>query len=280
MLIQDWLTNSTKILAEAGIATARLDAEIILAHTIRKPRTYLHAHSDEPLEERQQEVANARIDLRLDRVPVAYIIGHKEFYGRKFKVTTATLIPRPESEVLIEMVDEILQDAASLASLKLKPLRILDVGTGSGALGITIKCEHPDADILVTLLDKSRHALAVAKENAILLNADATFVQSDLLKDYVYSSDIIVANLPYVDPSWPRSPETNYEPAEALFADNHGLALIYSLILQTTNKLNRGGHLVIEADPVQHEPIKKLAKRHGLVLRSIKDYGISFNKIV
>jgi methylase of polypeptide subunit release factors len=107
-----WLTDAIAQLA--AVPSPRLDAEIILAHTIGKPRTYIHAHPDEALTERQTEIANARIDLRVDRVPIAYIIGHKDFYGRRFTVTTATLVPRPESELMIDLLKEAYGHNASL----------------------------------------------------------------------------------------------------------------------------------------------------------------------
>ena len=96
--IRIWLRDAAEQLASVGIPSALLDAEIILAHTLRKSRTWLHAHGDETINIRDLEIANARLDLRLDRTPIAYIIGHKEFYSRLFKVTPSVLIPRPESE--------------------------------------------------------------------------------------------------------------------------------------------------------------------------------------
>lgn len=271
----NWLQKATKQLANAGIPTARLDAELLLAHTLRKPRTWLHAHDDEPLTDRQYEIANARLDLRLDRVPVAYIIGHKEFYGRPFKVTTATLIPRPESEALIELLSLALPHNASL--LKERPLHLVDVGTGSGSLGITAKLEHPE--LKVSLVDTSRHALMVAEENAQTLQADVELLTSDLLSSYPYVADVIVANLPYVNPEWERSPETNHEPSTALFAKQNGLALIFELIAQTKEKLAHGGSLILEADPVQHDDIKKEAVKHGLAEQERRDYGMLLHKI-
>jgi len=273
--IATWITTATAQLTAASIPSAHLDAEIILAHTLRKPRTWLHSHHDAALESRQQEIANARLDLRLDRVPVAYIVGHKEFYGRRFKVTTATLIPRPESEALIELLAEALPQNERLIAER--PLRLVDVGTGSGCLGITAVLEHPELD--VTLIDTSRHALTVAEENANSLHAPVQPLQSDLLTAYPFVADIIVANLPYVDPEWERSPETNHEPAQALFAPNNGLALIFELIAQTKDKLARGGKLLLEADPVQHAAIKKEAARYGLALQLQSDYALLFDKI-
>ena len=273
--VKVWLERAARQLAKAEIPTARLDAELLLAHTLRKPRTWLHAHDDETLEPRQQEIANARLDLRLDRVPVAYIIGHKEFYGRRFKVTTATLIPRPESERLIELLDETLP--GTVATLNKDTLRLVDVGTGSGNLGITAKLEHPQLD--VTLLDTSRHALTIAEDNAQELKAEVSLLKSDLLSAYPFSADIIIANLPYVDIEWERSPETNHEPASALFANNGGLALILDLLPQTKEKLTRGGKLLIEADPEQHFKIITEAAQYGLIVSKSVDYAILFDKV-
>jgi release factor glutamine methyltransferase len=208
-------------------------------------------------------------------VPVAYIIGHKEFYGYSFKVTTATLIPRPESETLIELLGDALPKNERL--IVEKPLRLVDVGTGSGNLGISAKLTYPELD--VTLVDVSRHALTVAEDNARLLQADVALIKSDLLTSYPFVADIIIANLPYVDPEWERSPETDHEPASALFAQNNGLALIFNLLIQTKEKLARGGKLILEADPTQHDAIKKEASRYGFVLHEQKEYGLLFDKL-
>ena len=273
--VKDWIDDATRQLQHASIPSARLDAELLLAHTIRKPRTWLHGHGDEALDDRSVEIANARLDLRLDRVPVAYIIGHKEFYGRRFKVNTATLIPRPESESLIELLHEALPKNQSL--LNERPLRLVDVGTGSGSLGITAKLEHPELE--VTLTDISRHALKVADQNAEVLGAEITSLQSNLLANYPFIADIIIANLPYVDTEWERSPETEHEPASALFAEKNGLALIFELLTQTRAKLANGGKLILEADPQQHPDIIKEAIKNGLVLTETNDYGILFEKL-
>lgn len=273
--VKDWLDDATKQLVFANIGTARLDSELILAHTLRQNRSYLHAHQDDILSARDLEIANARLDLRLDHVPVAYIIGHKEFYGRRFRVSTATLIPRPETEALLDLLAEALPKNSALITEA--PLRLVDVGTGSGILGITAKLEYPELD--VTLVDISRHALKVAEQNARSLHADVTTLRSDLLANYVFMADIILANLPYVDPDWERSKETQHEPEEALFAANGGKALIFELLSQTNAKLATGGTLILEADPEQHEAIKTEAKKYGLLLQAEKDYGLSFQKL-
>jgi len=271
--IKAWLHESTQRLIGAGIGSAKLDAEIILAHTLRKSRTYLHAHDDDVLSPRQYEIADARLLLRLDRTPIAYIIGHKEFYGRLFKVTPATLIPRPESETIIEILKEQLPRNTSLLK---ETRKLIDVGTGSGCLGITAKLEFPELD--VTVSDISRHALNVAQENAKQLRAEVTILQSNLLSQYPFTADYIVANLPYVATEWERSPETNYEPALALFAKNDGLELIYKLIEECDDHLSKNGLLILEADPRQHQAIVGRAKKHGLQLGEIRGFIAYFVK--
>lgn len=268
--ISQWLHMATQQLQAAGSPSARLDAELLLSHTLRKPRTWLVAHTEEQLEPRHIDIARARLDLRLDRVPIAYIIGHKEFYGRPFKVTTATLIPRPESESLIELLRQCL--SLRRATTPRAPLTLVDVGTGSGNLGITAKLEFPELD--VTLIDISRHALLVAEKNAHELHADVNIIESNLLDGYSETADIVLANLPYVDPTWPRSPETNHEPASALFADNHGEALIRELILQCRTKLRSGGSLLLEADPTQHDNLVAAGNEVGFVEVAREGYAL------
>lgn len=260
------------MLAEAGIASARLDAELILTHTLRKSRTYLHAHGDDEIDVRYLDILDTRLALRIDRVPLAYIIGHKEFYGRSFKVTPATLIPRPESETMIDLLKEI----ASQPELPLsgEALKLVDVGTGSGCLGITAKLEFPELD--VTLLDTSRHALTVAENNAKSLQADVRTLRSDLLQGYPFTADFILANLPYVSTDWEVSPETRHEPSDALFASDDGLALIFRLLQEAPGRLALKGMLFIEADPRQHSAITSQAKAHGFNLQTSRGFILVF----
>ena len=267
MIIRIWIRDAAEQLANAGIVSALLDAEIILAHTLRKSRTWLHAHDNESVLPRELEIANARLDLRLDRTPIAYIVGHKWFYGRLFKVSPATLIPRPESEVLIELLSTYITQGMKT---------LIDVGTGSGCLGITAKLEHPH--LTVTLSDISRHALSVAATNAATLHADVALLRSDLLDTAPHYYDIILANLPYVDRTWERSPETNYEPELALFADKNGIALIQKLIAQAFPRLRSAGLLILEADPYQHPRLIKLAESDGFQHIETKGYGLVFRK--
>ena len=263
MIISEWLKIATKSLKTANIPSARLDAELILANTLRKNRTYLHAHLDEEIDPRRFDIANARLDLRLDRVPIAYILGYKEFYGRRFTVSPSVLIPRPESEDLISLFLE-------LTASEIAEKVLIDVGTGSGCLGITAKLER--SNLSVILSDISKPALNIAEKNANSLNADVHIQQQSLLNGQLKPVDYIFANLPYVDKNWDVSPELQYEPDIALFAEDEGLKLILQLISQVPRCLTSEGLLFIEADPQQHNRIIDEAMKNGFV----KERGLNY----
>ena len=263
MIISEWLKIATKSLKIANIPSARLDAELILANTLRKNRTYLHAHLDEEIDPRRFDIANARLDLRLDRVPIAYILGYKEFYGRKFTVSPSVLIPRPESEDLISLFLE-------LTASEIAEKVLIDVGAGSGCLGITAKLER--SNLSVILSDISKPALNIAEKNANALNADVYIQQQSLLNGQLRPVDYIFANLPYVDKNWDVSPELQYEPDIALFAEDEGLKLILQLISQAPRCLTPEGLLFIETDPQQHNRIIDEAVKNGFVKERVLNY--------
>lgn len=254
MNIATWLKNAAKQLKAIGIASARLDTELILANTLRKNRTYLHAHLDEEIDPRRVDIADARLSLRLDRVPLAYILGCKEFYGRKFTVSPAVLVPRPESEEMITLF-------LALTAGEIAPKTLIDIGTGSGCLGITAALERPS--LRVILSDISPRAIKIAEKNASNLHARVTLEQQSLLSGQIEPVDYILANLPYVDRDWDVSPELRHEPAEALFAADNGLRLIETLIEQAPRHITAGGLLFLEADPRQHQAILHQARHHG-----------------
>lgn len=198
------------------------------------------------------------------KLPKAYRDGYIDFYGRKFFVTPDVLIPRPETE---QMIDAVLNLAGKAYLPGVKPSKnvlpekpvILDVGTGSGCIGITLKKELPEAEVYVS--DISEKALEVAKKNAS--GAPIYFIISHLLEKVKFTPDIIVANLPYVDENWDwlDKDSLSYEPSLALYAKDHGLALIKELIDTSTSK-----YLILEADPCQHEEIIRYAnKKYQLV---------------
>lgn len=271
MNISRWLIQSTKSLKSIGVTSARLDAELILAETIRRDRTYLHAHRDEELDPRRQDIANARLSLRLDRVPLAYILGYKEFYGRKFVVSPQVLVPRPESEDMISLLLELVEPSD-------QPRTLIDIGTGSGCLGITASLEL-NKNWHVILSDISSGALEIAKKNAENLTAKVFFQKQSLLTGQFEKLDCILANLPYVDATWETSHELKHEPSEALFADEGGLKLIRQLIDQAPKHLNSGGLLLIEADPEQHQTIIGFARKNNLDYLTTRGYILALRAI-
>lgn len=205
--------------------------------------------------------------------PIAYQNGTQDFYGRDFIVTPDVLIPRPETEQLIDIVLS-LAGKPCLPGLKPpkrvlpeKPI-ILDVGTGSGCIAITLKLELPEAKVYAS--DISEKALKIAQKNAIKYDASISFIISHLLEKVksgnLPTPDIIVANLPYVDKDWDwlDKKSLSYEPPIALYAKDHGLALIKQLIDGATEL--RIPRLVLEADPCQHESIVNYAAQKGLKL--------------
>ncbi len=267
--ISDSLTTTNSILRSAGISSARLDAEVLLAHTLNADRAWLIAHGDDVLTAEKAQIFNDLVARRVQCEPIAYLTGRKEFYGREFIVTSDVLIPRPETEVLIDIVKQLVAPEAGAK-------RLLDIGTGSGCIGITCKLELPELG--VTLSDISPQALAIARKNAAKLGTKPIrYIQSDLLSHWLHHSnpktfDIIVANLPYVDRTWPTSPELRHEPELALYADEQGLKLIKTLISQAPNLLAPGGSLLIEADPSQHAAVTKHSKNYGFSHVMTRDY--------
>lgn len=253
--IADFLAISTKTLSKAGIASARLDSELILAHILRRSREWLLAHNATALTQPQQQQARQLLLQRTQRQPIAYLTGRRDFYGHSFLVNEQVLVPRPESEAILAILDELAQDY-HLST-------VLDVGTGSGCLAISIKLAHPD--LAVGACDISGSALSVARHNAARLlpsGRQIKFYQSDLLSDLPADSrfDLIVANLPYLPPGQDGlSPELAYEPATALYADDDGLSLIKQLITTAPAHLTPRGHLLLEMNTDQIETVVSYA---------------------
>lgn len=257
--VRGFMDMATKALTASSIASARLDAEILLNNRLGLPREWLLAHDDAEIARQQWNELCADLIARCRHCPMAYITGHKEFYGRNFAVTPAVLIPRPESEQIIASLNKIIKNKGDGVRLN-----ILDLGTGSGCLAITTKLEHPYLD--VTASDISTEALSIARHNSNGLNADGIkFVQSDLFSNLTGQKfDIIMANLPYVDKLWKdTSPELAYEPKLALYAEKDGLEIIDKFLINAPKHLNGGGHIILEADRRQIPAIIKLAKRQG-----------------
>lgn len=265
--IDYWIKAASKKLAKVGIKSSNLDAEIILSESLKKDRSYLRAYPDKTLPIIDLMVANWLLSRRQKKLPIAYLFKRKEFFGRSFHVNKSTLIPRPETETLIEVVSSILQHDKNLKS-------VIDIGTGSGCIGITCKLENPK--ISITLSDISKQALKIAEKNAAKYKIKPVLIQSNLLKNIRSNFDIIIANLPYVDSSWQVSPELKHEPKNALYAKDNGLEYIKKLLDQTSNNLSNNGYVIIEADPTQHKSIINYAKQHNLIFEKSIDFCLVF----
>jgi release factor glutamine methyltransferase len=242
--------------------TARRDAELLLLHITRLTKADLLTHPNRELTEAQTSAYRAAIARRMRHEPVQYITGTQEFYGRPFIVTPAVLIPRPETEHLVEAVL-----ALHPAPRRILPLRILDIGTGSGILAVTLALELANATVTAT--DISSDALGVAKRNAAALGAaHIRFVESDLFAAIAAHSetrfDCIVSNPPYVPSTEPLEPQVrDYEPANALYAGEDGLAIYRRLIPAAATHLEPGGHLLVEIGHGQRDAIGDLVRASG-----------------
>jgi len=211
--------------------------------------------------------------------PQAYIDGVQDFYGRDCIVTPDVLIPRPETEQIIDIVLS-LAGKPYLPGIKpttniLPPKpQILDVGTGSGCIAITIKRLLPQS--IVTATDISASAIGIAQKNAQKHGVSLSFIISNLLENVKFTPDILVANLPYVDHNWDwlDQKSLSFEPEIALYAKQHGLALIYQLINQAATR--NFPRLILEADPSQHQSIIYFAKKHHYQLVEIRGFILHF----
>lgn len=203
---------------------------------------------------------------------MAYILGKKEFYGRTFRVTPDVLVPRPESEIMIDTLKELVESGQLTADSS-----VVDIGTGSGCLAITSKLELPRLEVIA--IDNSQKALEIAKKNAQIHHAEIKYLKGDLLEPLLAVNcqlSALLANLPYVDKNWDVSPETGFEPRESLFSAEKGLELIKQLIAQVPAKLEKGGFLLLEADPRQHDEITAYAKENQLKLIATNDFILKY----
>jgi len=249
MTIQTALLQGTQILEEEAIAAPRLTAEVLLMHALHSDRAYLYAHSDDELTEVAWIHYGRYLHERLKGKPTQYITGRQEFYGRDFRVTPDVLIPRPETEHLVE---------AAIGRIQPGDV-VLDVGAGSGAIAVTLALET-SARVFAT--DISPAALCVAQSNARRLSASVSFLACDLagsIRDH--SIDVLVSNPPYVpatdQPSLQREVR-DYEPSVALFGGPTGLEIYERLIAEATRVLRPNGWLLVELGYNSLDPVRTM----------------------
>lgn len=245
------------MLAEAGSEEASLEAELLLAHALNIDRTHLYQRLREELPSGATDAFQALLRRRLAHEPTAYILGRKEFYGLELEVTPAAIIPRPETETLVELVLEFVRTREARHEM-----RVADVGVGCGAIAAALAVNLPQAEIIAT--DISRDALALARRNADRhgVAGRIRFLESDLLEPLDAPMDVIAANLPYVRTGDFEAgpPEIrDHEPRLGLDGGPDGLRIIERLLGQAPSRLKPGGALFVEIGEEQGNAARKLA---------------------
>lgn len=247
---------------------ARLDAEILAGHGLAKPRSWIKAFADDELSAEQISNLQHLYERRIAGEPVAYILGEWEFFSIPLRVSPATLIPRPETELMVERCIELLKDSTAP--------KILDMGTGTGAIAIALAKNLPSSQVVA--LDVSSEALEVAKKNAMSNRADVKFRLSDWFEAVTEDEyfDLIVSNPPYVaedDPHLEQG-DLRFEPRSALTAGNDEFADLKTIITDSVQYLKSTGVLIVEHGYSQETMVQKLFRKAGLnSVQTHRDYS-------
>lgn len=248
--------------------SAKLDCQILLAHILEKPNSYIYTWPEQLLTKAQKSEYLSLLSRRVSGEPIAYIVGTKEFWSLTLNVSPATLIPRPDTEVLIEQV---------LDNHHCSSLSCLDLGTGTGAIALALASEH--SHWAIDAVDYSGDAVALAQRNASqLMLSQVNVFQSDwfdnIPKDNCY--DLIVSNPPYIDPidEHLSQGDVQFEPKSALISDQDGLHDIIQIIRGAKNYLHKNGWLYLEHGYQQAHAVRQIFKEYGYSdIRTVKDYN-------
>jgi len=253
--IRDLLRHATDSLMQQS-TSPRLDSEVLLSHVLEKPRSYLHTWPERQLEPQQQQAFAELLERRRQGEPLAHLTGEREFWSLSLQVSAATLIPRPETELLVEQ---------TLTHIPIdQALHIADLGTGSGAIAIAIAHERPHCRI--TAFDSSPDAIAIARANAKRHDLNTiTFRHGDWLEGDTSHYDVIVANPPYIRNDDPHLQEDGlpFEPLSALVAGADGLNAIRVIMRQARDHLNDCGWLLLEHGYDQQAVVIELLQQSG-----------------
>ena len=255
MIIHNLIAETTKKLENIGVPSARLDAEVLLAFLLDCDRTELIKYPEKTIHDEQLSAFNRLVERRLRWEPIAYITGRKAFWSFVLDVSPDVLIPRPDTEIIVE------ETLALCRSEKIVKPRILEIGTGSGAIALALAIELPGAQIMAS--DISTDALRVAKKNArdLGLESKITFIAGDLLDPVEGAFDIILSNPPYIGAEeYETLPAgvKNYEPSRALLAGQTGLEFYEKLVYQSPGRLNKNGWILLEIGARQAEDVYAL----------------------
>lgn len=268
MRLNEWLKAATSKLDQAGIGTARLDTLILLEDVIGLDRSRLLTEPELDIPAAKLSKLNNLLNKRATHVPLAYLLGKTEFYGHEFLITPDVLEPRPESEA---MIDE-LKKLPGLPAVS----RIADVGTGSGALGITAGLELPNT--LIELLDVDSRALKVAQMNVDKFTLPVKTVLSDLLLGVNTAYDILLCNLPYVPDGYRINAAASHEPFKAIFGGPDGLDLYRRLFKQADTGQVRPLYILTESLPPQHADLFEIARLKNYQLVTENDFIMVFKR--
>jgi release factor glutamine methyltransferase len=249
MKLQSWLITASDRLAAAGVESHRLEAQLLAAHVLRVERTWIIAH---PQSEINDLAAETLLQRRENHEPLAYILGWREFYGRRFEVAPGVLIPRQDTEALLETALNLAHEGP-----------ILDLGTGSGCLAITLKLERPEIEVWAS--DISPKALEIARRNATYHEAKVHFVQSDLFEDMPKMEfEHIISNPPYIADSEELMSEVkDFEPHEALFSGKTGFEFYERLAKEAPPYLKFIGKIAVEVGHTQASDVVNLLHSYG-----------------
>ena len=261
------------------LGVARVDAQILLLHSLQRPlhdRAWLLAHDSDTLTPAQTNAWQDALQRRLSSEPVAYITGRKDFFGLTLAVDARVLDPRPDTETLVDWALACLPDSAPSSSSSNRSLRILDLGTGSGAVALALQHARPDATVWA--VDASEDALAVARANAARLQLGVQFIASDWLSTVDIQRtgrfDLIVSNPPYVAEGDPHLATLTHEPLQALTSGPDGLDDIRQIIAQAPACLTPGGWLLLEHGWDQATQVQALLREAGFEqVQSRRDLG-------
>lgn len=248
MRVDEWLRDAQQRLQTAGVEGARLEAQVLAAHALGVDRSWVLAHPEASVPNSVDEV----LSRRLKREPLAYVLGYREFYGRRFRVAPGVLIPRQETEVLVDV------------ALEVGGGRVLDIGTGSGCIATSLKLERPPWTILAC--DISWEALQIAQWNLKALHADVALAQCDSASAFASGSlDLIVSNPPYVSRgAVTLMPEiAEWEPEVALYGEDAGFGFYRRLSHEASRVLHNGGTIAMELGAGQATEVRSLFEQRG-----------------
>lgn len=265
MTIVEVLKLASEHFQKHGADSPRLDAELLLAHALGLRRLDLYLKFDRPLTEHELSAYRSLVARRAKGEPVAYLAGHKEFMGLDFAITPAVLVPNPDTEVLV-------QEAIAIARAAERPVRVADVGTGSGCIAIAVAHYAPNATVVAS--DVASDALEVAARNVASHNLGqrVQLVCGDLMAPFTGSFDLVCANLPYVAMGSRLPAEVLAQPSGALYAEGDGSALVSRLLAEAPARLNPGGRVLAEVDMSMIGPAIEAAEAgfsHHRVIRDL-----------